>query len=245
MLEALIVAKRLPSGEVLLRGVKLAAAPGEAVVLLGPSGTGKTSTLRILLGLDRDFEGGLQNSAKHTGAMFQEPRLLPWLTVGDNIRLVVPKGMAVPDVAELLREVGMPGTEMLHPRQVSLGMARRAALARALAISPDLLVLDEPFASLDPGSATVIAQRLTELRQRGGALVIAMHDIDRAVAMATRLVVLDGRPATVAWQAEIAAGADEVERPLVRAEAIRRFPFLASSVQQPAGDELSVPPQGG
>jgi ABC-type nitrate/sulfonate/bicarbonate transport system ATPase subunit len=240
MLDARIAAKRLPSGEMLLREMALTAAPGEIVALLGASGTGKTSTLRILLGLDSNFEGTVRHAAMRIGAVFQEPRLLPWCTVGDNIRLVIPRGQPMPNIAALLREVGLAGSEALYPRQISLGMARRAALVRALAIAPDLLILDEPFVSLDANAAGLIAARLARVRDESrAALVIATHDIDRAMALATRIVVLAGRPATVAYQADIAADANEA----VRAELIRRFPFV--SEQKVCGGGLSDPPAKG
>jgi ABC-type nitrate/sulfonate/bicarbonate transport system ATPase subunit len=240
MLDAHIATKRLPSGETLLHEVALRATPGEIVALLGASGTGKTSTLQILLGLDRAFEGNVRRTAARVGAVFQEPRLLPWHTVGDNIRLVMPRGQPVPDIPALLREVGLAGSEALYPRQISLGMARRAALARALAIAPDLLILDEPFASLDAATAGLIAARLARLRdESGAALVIATHDIDRATALATRIVVLVGRPATVVYQADIPAGANEA----IRAELLRRFPFLSD--QTGGGGGLpDLPPKG-
>jgi NitT/TauT family transport system ATP-binding protein len=241
MLEAEIAAKRLPSGELLLQGLRLSAAPGEIVALLGASGTGKTSTLRIVLGLDQAFEGCVRNAARRVGAMFQEPRLLPWLTIGDNIRLVIPRDMPMPDIGRLLADIGLPASENLYPRQISLGMARRAAFARALAIAPDLLILDEPFASLDAGTSGLIAAQLERLKHAGGAAVIAMHDVDRAVTLATRIVVLAGRPATVAWQADIPVDADAG----VRADLMARFPFLSDAAKHPADDGLPREPREG
>ncbi|HKM62139.1 MAG TPA: ATP-binding cassette domain-containing protein [Acidisphaera sp.] len=229
MLEARIAAKRLPSGETLLHDVALAAAPGDIVALLGASGAGKTTTLRILLGLDRSFDGDLRCRAARIGAVFQEPALLPWRTVGDNIRLVTHHA-APTDIAALLRDVGLPEAEALYPRQLSLGMRRRAAVARALAVDPDLLVLDEPFASLDPRMAGLIAERLAvHVRTRGAAIVVAMHDIDRATAFATRILVLSGRPATVAARLELPADASDADRAAIRARLLDSFGFLADA----------------
>lgn len=225
MLDLQIGQKRLPSGETLLRDVSLAAGPREILALLGPSGVGKTTTLRILLGADSAFDGERRCTAARIGVLFQEPRLLPWRTVGDNIRLAIPRGMPKPDVAALLRSLGIGETAGFYPRQLSLGMARRAALARALAIAPDLLVLDEPFASLDPATATLIADRITfAARERGAAVIVAMHDPARAAAFATRIVVLAGRPATVAYAGTIPPDAD---RETIRTALVRDFPFLA------------------
>lgn len=229
MLEAIIAAKRLPSGEALLRDITLNARPGEIVALLGASGVGKTTTLRILLGLDREFEGRLRCNASGIGAVFQEPALLPWRTIGDNIGLVA-HGTAKPDIRALLRDVGLPSTETLYPRQLSLGMRRRAAIARALAIDPDLLVLDEPFASLDPGTTTLIASRLAaHIRTRRAAIVVAMHDIERATAFATRIVVLSGRPASVAARLELPPGVNAADRNAARARLHESFAFLVEA----------------
>ncbi len=226
MLDALIKTKRLPGGDVLLRDVELTAKPGEIVALLGASGTGKTTSLRILLGLDRAFDGKVRCAAERVGAMFQEPLLLPWCSVAENLRIVARAGAAMPDVDALLREVGLEGNDALFPAQLSLGMARRAALARALAIEPDLLILDEPFASLDRGTATSMAACLEGLRQRGVAIVMALHDIDLATSLATRIVVLAERPAVVVYRAELATAAD---RAAARADLNAQFPLSADA----------------
>ncbi len=228
MLDADIIAKRLPSGETLLQDIQLSAAPGDIVALLGPSGTGKTTTLRILLGLDQNFDGRVASNARRTAAMLQEPLLLPWCTIAENITLVVPKATKPPDVTELLEDVGLPDADKLYPRQISLGMARRVAFARALAIEPDLMLLDEPFASLDPGTAGTMADLLVRhVRTRRATVIMAMHDVDRAVAIATRIVVLSGRPATVAMHIEIPASATKVTRVGIRNRLISDFAFLA------------------
>ncbi len=140
-----------------LGDIRLRARPGEVLALLGRSGSGKSTLLRIALGLDADFDGHVTLPHGRIGAVFQEPRLLPWLTVEANLRLVVSADMPPPDIAGLLADVGLPDAASLRPGALSLGMARRAALARALAVSPILLVLDEPFVSLDRRLAATLA----------------------------------------------------------------------------------------
>ena len=174
-----------------LRDIAFSIAPGEAIALLGASGIGKSTTLRILLGLDTAFDGSVRHGIGRIGAMFQEARLLPWLTIADNLRLVVTDGMPSPDIDALLRMVRLPNAGDLYPRQLSLGMGRRAALARALAVSPDVLVLDEPFAAL-----VTVVERWTHDTE--AIVLLATHDLTQALKLASRVLVLAGTPATLA-----------------------------------------------
>src|SRR4051794_31410854 len=138
-----------------VRDLRLSAGPREFVCLIGPSGCGKTTTLRILLGLDRDFEGHVRPDFTKflVGVVFQEPRLLPWRTVEQNVRLAMRQYASTGSLDSLFAELGLESWRHRYPGELSLGMARCAALARALAIEPDLLVLDEPFVSLDERGA--------------------------------------------------------------------------------------------
>ena len=139
---------------------------GEVAALVGPSGCGKTTLLRILAGLDRDFEGSVKLPAHGTlGMVFQEPRLLPWRTVEQNVRLAAPRAT---DSAldALFRTLGLAAHRALYPGELSLGLARRVALARAFAVEPDLLLLDEPFVSLDDALAARLREELAELVNR-------------------------------------------------------------------------------
>ena len=225
-----------------LRDIAFSVAPGEVVGLLGPSGAGKTTLLRILLGLDEAFEGRVTRTCRRAGVVFQEPRLLPWLTVAENIRLVVTGDMTQPDVDALLQTVQLPGAGALRPRQLSLGMARRVALARALAISPDLLVLDEPFASLDIQLGAALADCVTGWsRSTGATVILATHDLAQALPRVGRLLMLSGTPARLEADVLVAPGGD----PALQVRLTERFPFLNAHppAASPVGDPLSGGPR--
>jgi NitT/TauT family transport system ATP-binding protein len=178
--------------------VHFRAEPGEVLALLAPSGTGKTTTLRIMLGLDKAFDGHAYRPAGRAGMVFQEPRLLPWLDVSGNLRLVAPD-LSEQDMDFLLSLAGLPGCARLKPKALSLGMARRVAVARALAVRPALLLMDEPFASLDQQLGSQIGRDITAYaRELGAITVIATHDLDQALSIADRVLVLGGVPASLA-----------------------------------------------
>jgi ABC-type nitrate/sulfonate/bicarbonate transport system ATPase subunit len=179
-------------------------ADGAIVALLGPSGCGKSSFLRIAAGLDTDFSGAVTGAPKTIGMAFQEPRLLPWRTVLDNIRLAAP-AMSVAAIEELLASFELEGRGGDYPGHLSLGLARRAALARAFAVAPELMLLDEPFASLD----RALHLRLRALlAQRIGATkitaLIATHDLDDALLLADEIVFLEPGPARIRGRLPIA-----------------------------------------
>jgi NitT/TauT family transport system ATP-binding protein len=202
-----------------LRDVHFAAMPGEVLALLAPSGTGKTTTLRIIMGLERHFAGSVSRPAGRLGAVFQEPRLLPWLSVAANLRLVEP-GLSDAHIEAGLALAGLRDCAGSLPKQLSLGMARRVALARALAVRPSLLVLDEPFASLDARLGAELGHAVAaHARAIGAIVVMATHDLDQARATADRLLVLSGTgPATL--------GADLRSCETESAELRARYGFL-------------------
>ena len=171
---------------------------GEVGALIGPSGCGKTTLLRIIAGLDRDYAGTVQlpHHGK-LGMMFQEPRLLPWRTVEENVQLAAPN--ATPDALSALFDIAGLTTHRQHyPGELSLGLARRVALARAFAVEPDLLLLDEPFVSLDAALAAQLAQALVELVARNPVTTLLVtHDIDEAIGLADRLFLLSASPCRV------------------------------------------------
>lgn len=224
-----IAEKRFATGPV-LHAVGFAAAPGEILALFGPSGAGKSTTLRIAIGLDRDFTGTLRRPDCRLGVVFQEPRLLPWLTVADNLRLVLHQDVPAERIEALLAEVGLPGAGALLPGRLSLGMARRVALARALAVDPGFLVLDEPFASLDPRLAAQLAAVVARrARDQAVTVLFATHELDQALAIADRVLVLSGHPATLQADIPVPDRADAAALAALRRDLPARFPFLGGS----------------
>nr|CAJ01650.1 abc transporter atp-binding protein, similar to blr6194 of Bradyrhizobium japonicum [Methylocapsa acidiphila] len=170
---------------------------GEVCALLGPSGSGKTTLLRIVAGLDRDFEGGVWLPSPHRlGMVFQEPRLLPWRTVAENLRLA---GASEPkSLAEIAAVLGLALHLDHFPGELSLGLARRVAIARAFAVKPDLLLLDEPFVSLDAALALRLRGELQALVETHKATtLIVTHDVEEAISLADRIIVLAGAPGSL------------------------------------------------
>ncbi len=188
------VARKAFAGRTAIAGLRFSLDAGEILAICGPSGCGKSTLLRIVAGLDTAFDGTLTWAhPPRLGMAFQEPRLLPWRTVRENLLLA---GAPDADAAELLGLLGLaPAADQLAAT-LSLGMARRAALARALAIAPDLLLLDEPFASLDPASvdgARALLRRAWAARPCAALLVT--HDLADAAALAHRVLLLSAGPA--------------------------------------------------
>jgi NitT/TauT family transport system ATP-binding protein len=198
-----------------LRDVAYTLAHGEVGAFVGPSGCGKTTMLRIIAGLDADFDGTVARPPGAIGMVFQEPRLLPWRTVDDNIRLIAP---AVDEtaLAALFDTLGLAAHRTHFPGELSLGLARRVALARAFAVEPRLLILDEPFTSLDRPLADRLRDELAMLvDRRPVTTLLVTHDLDEAVRLADRLFLLSARPARVVAtlpipQARAARSADDV-----------------------------------
>ncbi len=177
---------------------------GDRICLLGPSGIGKTTLLNAIAGLDKSLPEGavIGRDTLRVGYLFQEHRLLPWRTLKSNLLLV---GASDGEAETLLGQVGLPGYGHYLPDQLSLGMARRAALARCLAVKPDLLLLDEPFASLDPLMAGELKALIAGIldSQPDMAMICVTHDGGDAEILANRLWYLDGKPAQLQWDSSV------------------------------------------
>jgi ABC-type nitrate/sulfonate/bicarbonate transport system ATPase subunit len=182
-----------------VRGLELRLEAGSFGALIGPSGCGKTTILRIAAGLDDDFRGRLlPPGAGRLGMVFQEPRLLPWRTVEDNIRLALPAHQTEIDLTYLFETLGLGSHLTRYPGELSLGLARRAAIARAFAVQPDFLLLDEPFVSLDEAVAARLRGELTALTTRTSVTTLLVtHHLEEAVELADRLFFLSDRPARI------------------------------------------------
>nr|WP_242424135.1 ABC transporter ATP-binding protein [Frankia sp. EI5c] len=183
--------RRVFNGRAVLDGVDLQLRKGDFVALLGPSGTGKTTLLRILGGLDT-ADGGRVVVPRARSTVFQEPRLIPAQKVWRNVVLSAPRPRAARRRAtDALAEVGIPGHGDAWPRTLSGGEAQRVALARALVTEPDLLLLDEPFAALDALTRIRMHDLLAALCARHEpAVVLVTHDVDEAILLADRVLVL-------------------------------------------------------
>ena len=184
-----------------LRDLSFEIRRGEFACLLGPSGCGKTTTLRILLGLDKEFSGSFQlpeGGTDRIAAVFQEPILLPWRTVEQNVRLALPRTGRNANLDGLFDSLGLAGMRTLFPAELSLGLARRVALARAFATEPGVLFLDEPFVSLDENTAERLRHLLLSVwSAKPTTALMVTHNLREALMLSDRIIVLSPRPAHV------------------------------------------------
>lgn len=182
---------------VVLKDLNLTVPANEITVLLGRSGCGKTTLLRLIGGLDKDYTGSIQTPKSKTAFVFQEARLMPWLTAAQNIAFGLKKKETDPaEISRLISLTGLDGFDQALPRQLSGGMQQRTALARALALNPGFILMDEPFAALDHFTREKMQQVLLDIHQnsRCGVLFVT-HSIDEALAIADRIVILENHRA--------------------------------------------------
>lgn len=199
--------------------VNLSLKAGEFLALLGPSGCGKSTLLRIIAGLQAPTAGQvlyrgqpLRGVNPHATIVFQTFALFPWLTVQENVEVAlkargIPPNLRAPRAVDLLDRVGLDGFESAYPRELSGGMRQKVGFARAMAVEPELLCLDEPFSALDVLSAEALRGELLELWTSGSiptqAILMVTHNIEEAVFMADRIVVMDKSPGRVVSEVKI------------------------------------------
>jgi len=233
-----------------LKDIGFAVETNQFCCIVGPSGCGKTSLLNIVSGLDEDFEGSVSidgdkpSSSPPPGYMFQSSRLMPWLTVRENVELV----LAASDKARvdaLLGEIGLQGFVDAYPGQLSGGMRRRVALARAIINEPGLLLLDEPFLSLDAPVANHLRRILIEVcGRRSSTVLFVTHDLREALYLADRILFVSSRPGEIVLDHSV-----DIPRPrtpesesieLARLELLKQYPQLLSGLVE--SDESGAPP---
>lgn len=208
MLNIAIHNKTYSNGCCAIANLEFSAAPGEFVALVGPSGAGKSTLLNIVSGIDPDFSGSIQFAGQNVhskqvrlGFLFQEPRLMPWLTVQQNLMLVLnqqPEKTTSKSIDDWLADVGLQGCGALFPSQLSGGMQRRVALLRSFIVKPDLLLMDEPFQSLDAPTADQLRSLLNNLWCNSAPTVLFVtHNLREAISVANRIVFLSARPSRV------------------------------------------------
>ena len=199
--------------KVVLEDLQLSAAAGEALVLLGPSGIGKSTILRLISGLLEPSSGSVSVTPTQSGVgtrmAFQEPRLFPWMNVRKNLYFAlraaeVPRAEWDERIEPLMAQVGLSDELDASVSSLSIGMAQRVALVRALVCKPSVLLLDEPFSALDPKRRRQLQQDLLKLVSfTQVSVVMVTHDIDEAIAVADTIVVLSGTPASVALRVDM------------------------------------------
>ncbi|ABV95874.1 ATPase (plasmid) [Dinoroseobacter shibae DFL 12 = DSM 16493] len=232
------LAKTFPGGTEAVRPLDLSFAAGQTTALVGPSGCGKSTVLRLVAGLESPSAGRIEiagappaETLRRAGlsVAFQDPSLLPWRSVRGNIELAL--GLArrpveAGEVDQLIRLVGLDGFAETRPAELSGGMRQRAAIARALATRPGLLLLDEPFGAVDELTRRQLAQDLPRIWEaRGTTTLLVTHSVTEAVALSDRVIVLSPRPAEVV--ADIA-----IDLPRPRPEGVAQTDAAMALIEQ-------------
>ncbi|WP_370321904.1 ABC transporter ATP-binding protein [Oricola sp.] len=224
------------SGEVIaLEPFSQDIAEGELVSIVGPSGCGKSTLLRIIAGLETPTSGrivlGTSGLKRPVGFVFQDAVLLPWKTVAENIRFPldtsgVPRGQGDQKVKELIQLVGLAGFENSLPKQLSGGMKQRAAIARALADDPPILLMDEPFSAVDLLTRETLNDELSRIwRKTGKTILLVTHSVEEAAYLGTRVMVMSPRPGRL-------RKTFDVDLPSPRGEETKRSPEFLDLVAE-------------
>ena len=219
--------RRTLGGQPILQGIDLEVSPGEVFVVMGPSGSGKSMLLKHIIGLERPDAGEILVDGRSINSedviesyrmamVFQSGALLNSLTVGENVGLYLTEHRLKPEneiariVAEKLDLVGLEGLKSRYPSELSGGERKRAAIARALVVEPQLILYDEPTSELDPLTAVTIAEEILKLQKRICVTsIVVTHDRDLAFGIADRIAIIDaGRILAVGTRAAIRASSD-------------------------------------
>jgi sulfonate transport system ATP-binding protein len=238
-------------GLLALRDIALTIDPGEFVCIVGGSGCGKTTLLRIIAGLDTSYEGSVFLDQRRVtspgldrGVVFQEHRLLSWLTVHDNIAFGLANMPAAERREKIRHYIGLVGLnkfEYEYPHQLSGGMSQRVAIARALVGHPQVLLLDEPFASLDALTRMRMQQEILRIWQvERTTVVLVTHDIEEAVYLADRIVMMSPQPGTIkkVLPVELPRPRDRADREFVRVRKLVHEEFFAPPTLAIAGESF-------
>ncbi|NMB35630.1 MAG: ATP-binding cassette domain-containing protein [Firmicutes bacterium] len=202
----------------------------ESICLFGPSGIGKTSILNVLAGILNPDSGSVISDNKRIAYVFQEPRLLPWMTVEENMEV----GLFSLDsdatrrkktVRQLLPKIGLEAFENYYPEQLSGGMKQRVSIGRAFVIQPDLLLLDEPFSGLDEALKIEMQDLLLTLKNYHSCTTIMVtHDLQEAIKLSDRILVVNGRPCRIIL--DITSNPEERRQPLYKNELVERIKLV-------------------
>ena len=242
--------KRFAGGTSALDGIDLDVADGEFVALVGPSGCGKTTLLRIVAGLEPATEGSVRVRAQDrpgglaSAIVFQGASLFPWLRVRENVtvaldRLDLPRAEALRRADEQLARVGLSAFAGAFPEQLSGGMRQRAAVARAFAVDPEILFLDEPFGALDEQTRVALGAELARLWESTNKTVLFVtHGIEEALSLADRVVVLTDRPGRIETIVEVPFARP---RDVIALRARPEFAALAGTIWQALRPALRGP----
>src|SRR5512135_1527154 len=261
LLEVRSVNQMYGSGErrfTAVQNITLSMREGEFVALVGPSGCGKSTLLRIITGLNKPTSGVvlyrdnvLTGVNPHATIVFQTFALFPWLTVQQNVELAlkvrgVPAGERSTRAIALLDKVGLDGFENAYPRELSGGMRQKVGFARAMAVEPELLCLDEPFSALDVLSAEALRGELLELWTSGSiptrALLMVTHSIEEAVYMADRIVIMDKEPGRVVKDLKLPLPHPRIRKSARFLDVVDRVYAILAGQTQPEDVELGTAP---